>query len=356
MNTVRNFGFTLLFLASIAGCCQKPYNIFNGEYRYIEYKEDVESLTGEIVDIDDIEIRRTWIADTLLFAQLASEWSPVEPDGWLSVYNLNNNQKLLKHLVLRGRGPNEYSSAETIRFFSDSTGVKAWLLVNSREKIILVNVSASIQKQRLVVEKEIEFNLEDKYASLMVFYDSDTSFVVRSLFNNDQISIYNTVTERTHFECWLYSEEYDYHSRNDMAAIYQYHPHKKILAGGMAFFDQINFYSLNGMNSFSISNNPKVMRYKNIKSIPIEERHDYLSNGCAGNEYLFFGYRPYNEKKDDNIAGVYLRIVSWEGALIKIIRLDRTISGTSFDDRTGYLYGVDWNTDEILRYTIELMP
>ena len=350
MKRLLRFGLIIILISAIVSC-EYPYNIFNGEFRYVEYTGNIEALTGEAVDIDDVGILFTWIADSLLLTK-----NPYDEKGFISVYSLESHQRLLDYLVLNGRGPNEYYAVEMVRLFTDSTGVKAWLEVNYREKLICVDVTASIIIQKLVVEQEVEITLEDQYAVFRAFFDSDTSVVLQSFFNNDQISMYNPVTGQVRYVGWLYSEDYNRQDVADLSTNYVYNAKKSVIVGGMCSFNQINFYPLKNGAPFSISTARKAIRYNDFKSIiPDKKRPRYYGSVYFDEDRLILGY---DDKKNDyelySVENNFLHVVSWEGELLHIFQLDRHIDGHSYDKRTGYLYGVDWEDTQIYRFKIDL--
>ena len=342
------YSFLIFFL--LAGCKPSSYNIFNGEYRYKKYANSVELLSGELVQIDTIGIWETWIEDSLLFM---SDYTSEE--AFYSIYSLHSNQLLYDHLFLFGRGPNEYHEARLFHLYSDEKGVKAWFSVNYRTKMICVDITTSILTQHLVVEREVELNVEDKFALFCVFYDSDTSFVMRSTFNNDHISIYNSISQKTQSIGWLYSQEYPRYEPSDLGCGYVYNASKSMLAGGMGFFDQINFYPLKEEKPFSVSISPKAIRYDDVKAKPMNDRSRYYGYVCYTDDILIFTYSAGKERYTERSPEKnYLHIVSWEGELLKIYELDCYLIWPSYDKRTGYLYGIEMETDRVLRYPLNI--
>jgi len=341
-----------MLLITFAGCNRQTYNIFNGEFRHVSYANNIELLTGEAIDIDAIGIWRTWIADTILLVH-----PPRNEEAFVSIYSLNSHKLLYHNLLLTGRGPNEYLEADMCHLYTDSFGIKAWISVNYREKLICVNITASIIQQQLVVEREIVLELEDKFAIHSAFFDADTSIVLQSIFNNDHISIYNPVSGKTRFVGWLYSQNYhNYIDVSDLSVLYVYNRQKSILAGGMAYFNQINFFPIKEGTSFSVSTTRKPIRYDNIKDIPSNLRLNYYGSVCYNEDMLIFTSKGNGsgKKSSESLTAEnnFLHIVNWDGELLKIYEIDCCLVGHSFDKRTGYLYGINVETDRILRYKI----
>lgn len=332
------------------GCDKPSYNIFCGEFRHIEYIGNVEAIKAEEVDIDAFGVRLTWITDSLFFAI-----DPRNEEAFVSVYSLSSNKILYKNLILKGRGPNEYLDAWLIYAYTDNTGTKAWFSVNYMEKLICVNVSESIVCQRFVVEKEVELDVEDKFALFRVFIDSDTSVVLQRLYNNDLISIYNPTSKTTRSIGWLYSQDYNKQDVSDLGADYVYNASKSILVGAMVFFDQINFYPIIEGKPFSISTARNALWYDDVKRVQVNDRPTFYGIVSYDENMLMCTYSSGKNRhelfsKEQN----FLHIISWEGELLKIYELDRYLVGHSYDSRTGYLYGIDMETDRILRYKIDL--
>jgi hypothetical protein len=344
------FLYSFLILTLLTGCQRPSYNIFNGEFRHVTYTDKVELLTGEQVQIDTIGIWETWIEDSLLFVN-----DYTSEKAFYSIYSLNSNELLYDHLIMRGRGPNEYIEARLFHIYSNEMGVKAWFSVNHRERLLCIDITASILKQQLVVEREVNLNMEDKFALFSVHFDSDTSFVMRSLFNNDQILIYNTVSQNTHSLEWLYTQEYSRQDISDFGCGYVYNASRSILAGGMGFFDQINFFPLKERKPFSISTSPKAIRYDEVKIKHMNDRSRYYGYVCYTEDVIIVTYTAGKDRyKERSPEQNFLHIVSWEGELLKIFETDCYLASISYDKRTSYLYGIDIETDRILRYKLNM--
>ena len=350
MRNLPFLGYILLFLSLVVCCDQQSYNVFNGTFRYVKCPDNIELLKGEEIDIEAMGDFETWIADTLLFVKLSRNGG----EAFASIYHLDSRKILFEHFILKGNGPNEYLEAEIVHFIIDSERICAWISVNYRDKLILVDVTASIALQRLVVEREIELDVEDKFAIFNIYFDSDTSIVLRSIFNNDHITVFNPLTGKTRSLGWLYSEEYTYQDFSDFAAYYVYSTEKKVLVGGMSCFDQVNFYPLGEDAPFSISTARKAIRYSHVKGTPWEERKVYYPlYVCFNDNMLFLTYQNRVEYRDRHSSEtIFLQVVNWEGELLQVFELDCFLLGQSYDSRTGYLYGVDWETERIVRYKI----
>ena len=344
------FGLFALFLLAMISCSRPPYNIFNGEFRHVSYTDKVELLTGELVPIDTIWIWETHIIDSLFFIN-----DYTSERAFYSIYSLNSLTLLYDHLILCGRGPNEYNEASFFHAYTDKNGIKAWFSVNDRRKLICVDITASILQQRLVAEREVELNVEDRFAVISVLFDTDTSFILRSLYNNDLISVYNPLSGKTRPMGWLYSQEYDSRNISDLGCGYVYNASKSILAGGMGFFDQINFYPLKDGKPFSISISPQAIRYDDVKRMQMDNRPRYYGYTCYTEDIIIMTYAAGKDRYEERSPEQnYLHIVNWDGDLLKIFKLDCYLVFPSYDKRTGYLYGFDIETDRMLRYKINL--
>ena len=351
MRALQNFALCLVLPLAFTGCNGKPYNFFNGAYRYNPNNIDVEKLIGEPVDIDILGFKFLWIEDTLLLVS-----SLQDPQKLISVYHVRDLRPLYKGLILRGRGPNEFLEASFVSSYTDLNGIKIWLSVNDKQKLLCVDLTRSIIDKKLIIIKEIDLSqLDDSFALLEIFSQNDTSIVLGRIYNNMQISMYNPISHKETPVGWLYSEEIgSRHDLPDLSAGFYYDAQKSILVSGMAFFDQVNFYHLiHADSSFSVSTAKKATQYHLVRQVEERERPLYYTGPAPADDMLIFGYhngknRYEYESPDNN----FLHIFNWNGKLKRVILLDRPFYGEAFDKHSGYLYGIDSETQDILKYKI----
>jgi len=349
---MHTFGKIILLsvILWLAAGCNQSYNFFNGPFRHESFTGTVEELSFEPVDIDNLGIKELWIEDTLLFVAMYQN-----PEKLLSVYSLTDYRLVYDGLVLLGRGPNECLDINFVSSYTDSSGVKLWLTANVQSKMLCIDVTRSLSDEKLVVIKEIDLSLiEDSFSLFKVLVQSDTSFVLIKWYNNTQVSTYNPLTNKETLVGWLYTTDVDRRNITDLSAGFLLEPNKSIVASGMLFFDQINFYHFNDpQKSFSVSTAKEATHYNLVQPVEAAQRPRYYRMLCSVDEVIAINYlNKRNMYEEVSVENNYVHIVDWNGKFLRVLHLDRSFVGEAFDKRTGYLYGVDLETWDIIKYKI----
>jgi len=340
----------LNILLLVGGCCH-PYNFFNGTFCYEPFTGIVEQLKVEPVNIDVLGFKILWIEDTVLLVS-----TPRDHEKLVSVYSLHDYRPLFEGLILKGRGPNEHLQASFVSSFTDSAGIKIWFSVDYRQQLICIDLTRSIIDKKSVIIKEIDLSqIEDSFSLYRMSVQCDTSIILEKVFNNVIISTYNPISNKESQIGWLYSEEIEKRNITVIASTgFFYDNTRSMLVSGMIFFNQINFFNIgHPEQSFSISTAKEATHYNIVKQVEVGERPQYYIGPCQADDMLIFGYQngktSYEYTSPENN---YLYIVNWEGKIERVILLDRPFTGDAFDKYTGYFYGTDNETQEILKYKI----
>ena len=279
-------------------------------------------------------------------------------EALLSAYDLRTQGLLCKNLMLKGNGPNEYLWTDFLSSYSDSLGGKLW--VSADRKMVCIDLVESIRKEKMVVFKEVDLRqFENNYPIIQSFASSDTSLVLLSIINNMEVLTGDLRTGQSVFYDWMFSE--DIPSRDDMTFLSSglfYNAQRKILAGGMVFFNQVNFFPISQeINKFSVSTKSRPVRYQHLQEYyaDFNEIPYYYTRGCCTDEYLICKYSGGKNRYEQAEEGVhdFLHIFNWDGDLLKIIALDRRLLAIAFDSHNNTLYGIDVE-DEIVRYKFSI--
>ena len=345
---------TLLpFFLLLAVGCNQSYNFFNGKYLYSPYNGIVDHLNGEVVDIDILGFKILWIEDSVLLVSTRQD-----PQKLVSAYSLHDYHPLYEGLILKGRGPNEFLNVSFVSSFTDSVGIKIWLSVDYGQKLLCIDLTCSIKNQNLVIIKEIDLSqLEDLFALFRISVQCDTSIILERIYSNVHITNYNPVSKKETSIGWLYSEEIDRSNVTDIASTgFFFDAEKSFLISGMLFFNQINFFDLRyPEQSFSTSTAKKSTHYYLINQVEVGVRPQYYYGPIDGHNMLIFGYlNGKNQYGYESTENNFLHIVDWNGKTRHVFLLDRPFTGDAFDKRTGYLYGTDNETQDILKYKLQL--
>jgi len=335
-----------------AAGCNRSYNVFNGTFRHESYSDTIDLLTAQPVDIDVLGFKVLWIEDALLFVAMYQD-----PEKLLSIYSLDDYRLIYDGLILKGNGPSEHINIEFVSSYTDSSGVKIWLTVDYLRKLLCIDATRSIIDKKIVIIKEYDLSsLEDFFALHYVFVQSDSSFVLMRGYNNYQISTYNPVSQQERLIGWMYKKDIERHNITDIGAGSIYESENSILISGMSFFNQINFYFLKQPeNSFSISTVKEATHYNQVLKVEeVGKRPRYYGAACCrANELFVFSYLGgKNIVESNSPEDNYLHIIDINGKLHRIDKLNKSFAAQAFDIRTGYLYGIDAETWDIIKYKI----
>ena len=351
--TPRKIYCCLLLLIGFLWSCESNHNFFKGEYRYQPYNGEIVSVTGVPTDFDAMGATFLWIEDSILVAHFY-----YDSEVLLSAYNLRTEKLLCKNLMLKGNGPNEYSEVNFVSSCTDAMGSKLWVKVDINEKLLCIDLTESIRKGSIAVIQEIDLHqFEDHNSLLKSFILSDSSLVMLNVHDNTEISVGNLHTGQKVFYDWVFSE--DVLHRGEwifLSSGYSYNAQKEIFAGGMAFFDQVNFFTLSPERGrFSVSTRPKPLRFRSLlgRYSDPNEMPNYYLGGCSSDTYLIYKYSGGTNRYERAEADIpeCLHVFNWEGDLLKIIALDRALSDFAFDSRNHTLYGIDAE-GEIVKYAL----
>jgi hypothetical protein len=337
--------------------CESNYNFFKGEYRYQPYTGEIVSVTATPTGFDALGVTSLRIEDSILVAHFY-----YDSEVLLSAYSLRTEELLCKNLMLKGNGPNEYMYANFVNLYTDTVGGKLWVKVSVSRKLLCIDLTESIRKGSVVVTQEIDlWQFEDHSSLLTAFIHSDSSLVLLNIHDNTEISIGNFHTGQKAFYDWMFSEDVLHRSEDVfLSSVYLYNEQKKLLAGGMAFLDQVNFLSLSPEGErFSASTKPKPLRFRSLleRYTDYNAAPTYYTGICCSDNYLickYSGGESGYERAENEAVYDFLHIFNWEGDLLKIIALDRVVSGIAFDSRSHTIYGIDSEGD-IVKYTLPLI-
>jgi hypothetical protein len=346
----------LLLLTGFLWGCDSKYNFFKGEYRYQPYTGEIVSIVAVPTGFDALGATSLWIEDSILVAHFF-----YDSEVLLSAYSLRTGELLCKNLILKGNGPNEYKYSSFVNSYTNATGSKLWVQVNVNKELLCIDLTESIRKGSIVVKQKIDLWQFDDHSSLLKsFIDSDTSLVLLNVHDNMEVSIGNLHTGQKVFYDWVFSEDALHRSEGMFSSSgYSYNAQKKVFVSDMYYFDQVNFFPLSPEGErFSVSTKPKPLRFRNL----IERYPDpngmpnYYTGGCYTDAYLICKYSGGTNRYERAEADIpeFLHIFNWEGELLKIIALDRSLSGLAIDSRNHTLYGIDAAGD-IVKYTLPLI-
>lgn len=348
----------LVIIIFFLGGCKNDSNIFDGTFRHVSFKGDTLVLNGEKVNQEIPGVMKIEIVDTFLVA-----FTPMNNDGFISVYSANSYKLLCKNLIRRGRGPNEFTSwvNSCNKNCVDTSGAITWLNANYNQLLLAVNLTKSVRQQELVIEKSIDLSDIKNRNNLHTQRLTDTTYLKLDSYNNRRfngsyiwavdnfiMSMYNTVSKENIFTEPLYTQKAA--NINFFTGSISVKPDNSRLVITMMSFDQINFMSLDGKEKFSVSTRKEPMEIDLLTENDNERIQYYTS--VFFNDHLIIAVYAKESRVDAGKAGTEIHVFNWEGDILNIIKTVQYIPSITVDEKKGYLYGLNLITEEIYRYDI----
>ena len=348
--------FIITFL--LWGCNNRRHNIFDGDFRYVRLKGEPILLNGEKMNLEIPGVMEMEIVDTFLVA-----FTPMNNEGFISVYSTNSYKSLYKNIIKKGRGPNEFTNWLNLcnKNYIDTSGAVIWLEDNNKQFLLAVNLTKSVRQQELVIEKTVNISDIPKNDTWTIKRLTDTTYLkldsdqlerVQGKFiwsvDNFNLSIYNTISKKNVFSTQLYTQKAE--NINFLAGSLSVKPDNSRVAITMLSFDQINFMSLDGKERFSVSTSKSPMKIESLTEND-NERVEYYTSVYFNNN-LLIAVHAKESRIDAGKASTEIHVFNWQGDIINIIKPAQYISTITLDETKGYLYGLNQTNEEIYRYDI----
>ena len=338
-----------------------PY--FNGDIIIVNRPEKADCLQGEKILLDDIHTGSIDVYDSLLIFN-----SIQFPDQFLSVFNLHT-KKQIASLCNKGHGPNEFQGVSVYDFVIDNNQLKLWLYAFNEQKMLLLNITESINSQttqydsifildwrkKFISPFNWIFNMDNqkvlaKCPSNVVFYDQDpysaSNYYLFDPFTNDTIRSYIIYNRPIVNE--LSSDPLAFLSSSDRIK-----PDKSKVAMGMRMVSQINILDLESgkLLGFRHRNTPD---YSFLEKDPFNFRV-YYHQICVDDDYIY-GLYLNNNLTDIEInldfATSEIHIFDWEGNFVKRVILDQKMDQIAVDLKNRTLYGYNTVEEELYAYEV----
>lgn len=348
----------LSIITFLLGGCKNDSNIFDGTFRHVSFKGDTLVLNGEKVNLEIPGVMEFEIVDTFLVA-----FTPMNNEGFISVYNANSYKLLYKNLIRRGRGPNEFTSWVNLcnKHYVDTTGAIIWLDDNSKKFLLAVNLTKSVHQHELIIEKSVDLSDIPKSNTFTIKRLTDTTYLKLDSYNNKQLegsfilsvdnfilSVYNSVSKKIVFSKQLYTQKAA--NINFFSGSLSVKPDNSRLVITMMSFDQINFMSLDGKEKFSVSTRKKPIKIESLTEND-NERIEYYTS-VYFNDNLIMAVYAKESRIDAGKAGTEIHVFNWKGDLLNIIKTVQYTPSITVDEAKGYMYGLNLTNEEIYIYDI----
>lgn len=341
---------------------------FIGDVVEVEITNYDEINKFDSILIEDELFGRIAVYDTLLFC-----WNQRVSlgDYYYSVYSLNSGQKI-GEFFSKGEGPNEtYGIHPFFHIDTDQGDLKSLIFAPNNDQIFLWNISASLDRNKLVCDQMYDYSWRVDHASAyldIVFLNKDTIIAqipsvplssdgaetskpyleIRTLSTNQLIQTYDLLKKTVYNDNSVILPELFF-------GVYaSVNPKKDKLAHGMLWLGQLNIIDIKTgqIKSTRIKNSGDISTFTSN----MEDAKYYYHSVTSDNDCIYALYSDkYVRDSDTYFTSDKLHIFDWNGALIKAIKLPVGARQLHADIMNGFLYTYDDLGSVIYRYALSVL-
>lgn len=327
---MKNIYIVILF---IIVSCGRSQNVFIGDFKSIERRMPIVEIDDQEVPLNIYGLFPLSVIDTLMIVQ-----NEMNDGFFISIINSENYQSYGRY-ISRGRGENEFLSISlSKKYVMDSSDVKIWINTAPPRKLILLNITKSIELNKTIIDKKIEI---ENYSLKGVYqwdYISDSMMIG---FNQGpigkQVIKYNIKTDSVLSNIDIYKQ-----SDADFTlffGLFQIKPDGTKIVNSMLYFNQLNFFSFDTNSGFSVLLNDEITNFDLVKSKKDVDRISYYSDLWSNNNIIIASY--YGDKS--KVYCTELHVFDWDGNMIKIVKPKNKFKEFTLDEvnKQLYLFGVE---------------
>jgi len=352
----------LLFFAACSSQPEEKQTENSQEKKLIEIEDfpQEKTLTGELILEDELKGFAFSMLDTLLLLQL------LDDERIWSVYNANN----LEHLGYLGRtgdSPHAFISPKySGQFIYEENDYKVWLFDSRRYQLKKVSLLKSLKEDMLVVDEEINCS-PNSGLDQQIFRLNDNLLVGNQGYmatEKSRLKGYNPISDSIEYDSGLQPKLLNGEKMIGPQLYFIYMDHLAITPSGefisaMSRFDRIDLFTKDLQLYRTITNGKYVDEFDAAAELvkTEEERENesyyYYTGIFAGVDKFYALYRNQKESESNKISKeTEIQVFDYKGnPLQKLIIPDYLISFT-VDEVNGYIYGVDYLNEKILRYNL----
>lgn len=350
----------ICFLVFLFYSCKKNENIND---IYIKKFEKKIYLKAEQIIKNDNSAIAIYSIDTLLLA--ASNGT----ENHFNIYG-KNSFKLLGNLGVKGDNPNSWLFAfYTNQFTKEKDGLYIWLSSPVKGKFMKVNLTKNIKSKSSIpiIEKTIPIDIKKFTFNNLVYVNDSIVFGNSGYFDIERVrlkkynSFSNQVSESKLFPKTLNNNLF---SSDEMNKLYRgqvkKHPTKNLFVSALRFFDRIDIFDEELNKKISIlgkglhkDNELDISKLNNKGGEPFNELYYYNFDFDLTQKYIYVLYYNQLYKDYGQTKPTEIRVFDWNGNSKFLIKIDDYLMNISVDEDNGYIYGVDFFNEKILRYDIK---
>ena len=348
----------LAIMLSIVSSCKKDSMLLLPVKEVSLNSKNNQTITGIETDIEVAGARSIYAYDGMLFVETNN------PKAQLEAFSIHNNQPIAS-LCMKGRARNEFNRACSYCKQFIQEGGKSYLFMGDESSldIKMLDITSSISQQTTVVRDVLQSPLLSRSLGYSVFISPEDGWFCHHLFrqykNPDAPDI---IEEKPYYAISNNNDEIIIPTFSEAVDLPQelfqgkmrIKPDRKKAAFAFIAMPYLFIYDLENAKGKAIHENEK----NTFDSPETDELGNDLEmfalDVCTTDKYIIL-LCP-----DSRISQYYgpescyplLRVFDWSGQYIQAITLDKKVHEIAYDEKTGYLYGLDMMTEKIYQYNL----
>lgn len=329
------YRITLFLISLLFYSCSKDNNVFCESMIHIEKFPEEKTSRGKLM------------ADTLYFTYNIFSFE----DNVISI-----NQKKAKHLFQVfdnkftkklsefgnfGRARNDfYNNFFLHNHYKDSNNnTIIWISDDTQGKIKAINLNKSIEKSRVVIDRELDIPTATPMATLVA---NDSILVSLDLVqSNINMITQNTKSNKILSTETFYQTNATGNTQTAFLGMWTITPDGQKIINCMSSFNQINMCDINGKNRKSVSYKDAPLGIENVLNSNNIPKYYYYGCVICDSKYIYAIYHDVDYldigKPEKNSQ---LHVFDYEFNAIKLINLDKNIQTITFGDNPNSIYGI----------------
>jgi len=296
------------------------------------------------------------VVDTLILVYIKGS------KDFYHIYNANT-LNYIGRLGKRGNGPSEWSAPHySGQYIKTDSAILIWINDVFKYRFMLVNVTKSLKQNIPVVEKEYRHS-PNFYLTQDLLYVNDFKLVGTlgmDAIEKGRLCLYNPILNSVQITN-LFPKISNQNNFNtyDLYQIYfddiRLKPDRSLLVSAMNTFDRIDIFDTTGNVIKSIiGNEVKIDGIKNKKNSELVGLTSYYEDIYLSDEYIYTLY--YNQPVKDYgeiFIPTEIRVFDYTGNQLFCLKTEDYLMTFSVDENNGWIYGVDYFNEKILKYNIQ---
>ncbi len=269
-------------------------------------------------------------------------------DDFFYIYNKNDN-KFLNSFGKRGRGPKEFLSVKMSgQYVKNENSIKIW--VHNRTGFKLINITRSVEENRIVIDDEIIYKSQEFHPVLDAFLLPNINIIGKSLTRLGRLFYYDSNDNKINWIEYFPKVTNPPFDEDMIVNLYigptSISPDNSRIVSALELFKRIDVFSEKTDHLFSLvfdgsPENPDFYVNPN-NPIPNDLMHYYydlfLTDKFIYALNINISEAEINKDLDSGYSEIH--VFCWAGKPIAIYRLNHLIYSITVDENKGYLYGL----------------